>query len=201
MSTDHMHRDHAETCTARRQASANPLRAARSLAKDQQQRRHQINWRLLAATIVVGVILVPSAYAWHGHQLHRNGSVFLQRAEALEAEGKWDEAADSFFSYIRLSPDGPDADQARIHLAQCYDHCAKSVPQKVRAVELYSTAIGLAPELIDLRRRRAELHFELHDDGHECRTRLGTRRTCSSTCQKTRSSLSIQARCTYIGPS
>ena len=169
MSTDHMHRDGVQRDGAHQESAklppggvqADSTLGRKALSKDKRQPRYQINWPLLAATLVVAAIVAPAAHVWHSHQLVRNGSAFLDRADALEAEAKWGEAADNLHRYIRLFPEGTEADQARIRLAETFDRSATTVWDKVSAIQLYSYAFGLAPERVDLRRRQAELEFQI----------------------------------------
>ena len=164
VSTDHLQRnrpprDEVQLPLGGIKAVRSPGR--REPAKNQFQPRYQINWLLLAGTVVAFLILAPSAYFWHGYQVRRNGSAFLERATALEADGKWNEAAEELYSYIRLFPKDDETDQVRVRLAETFNRGATSGMAKVRAIELYATAFGLEPERIDLRRRQAELEFEL----------------------------------------
>jgi len=164
VSTDHIQRnrpprDEVQLPLGGVKAVRSPGR--REPAKNQFQPHYQINWLLLAGTVVAFLVLAPSAYFWHGYQVRRNGSAFLEHAIALEDDGKWTEAAEELHSYIRLFPKDKETDQVRIRLAKTFDLGATSGMAKVRAIELYATAFGLEPERIDLRRRQAELEFEL----------------------------------------
>jgi tetratricopeptide (TPR) repeat protein len=163
MSTDQMQRDGLSREVARLSpggAQSNRTLGRKGPAQDDAPSQYQINWRLLAASIVAVVILAPSAYFWHNRQLRRNGSVFLDHADTLEADGQWSAAAEDLYRYIRLFPEDPDTDPIRIRLAETFDRGATTWPAKARAIELYSSAIGLDQKRTDLRARQAELEFE-----------------------------------------
>lgn len=130
-----------------------------ALAESHRPYRNQwrVNWRLLIMTLVAVAVLAPAAYFWHDYQLRRNGSAFLKRAERLESEERWAEAAEDLYRYLQLFPDDS---EARIRLATVYDRRATTSQQKLRAIDLYYSAIGLAPERDDLVRRQAELLLE-----------------------------------------
>ena len=113
----------------------------------------QINWRLLIVTLLGVVILAPVAHYWHSYQLKRNGAIFLARADVLQRELRWPEAVPFIERYLSLYP----ADiEARVRLAQVFDHVAEASPGRIPAsLRLYSIAVGLAPDRPELRRRYA----------------------------------------------
>ncbi len=159
MSTDHLQQETARLPAGGARAKPAPSRPQGG--RRDGQPHYQINWLLLIVTAVVAAIVIPGAHFWHRRQLRRNGSAFLVRAKALKEENKWGEAADNLYRYIRLFPTDEQTDQVRIDLARTYDLSAQAGWEKSRAIELYATAIALAPSDEELRLRQAELLFEL----------------------------------------
>ncbi len=119
-----------------------------------------LNWKLLIGTFVALIVLVPAIYFWHGMQVNRTAVVYIDRAEKLEQEGKYAEAAECLHRYLRVRPSGPDAAAVRVRLAKTFDQAATDPGRKQRAIELYFRAVGLAPRDESLRRRLGELLLE-----------------------------------------
>lgn len=132
-----------------------------------------INYRLLIGTVVLLAILAPAAYGLHAYQTRRNAATLLahaqraqKSAEALEGKQvaaeevrqQWATAADYYQRFTKLRPDDLDG---RIGFAKSRDRLAITSRQKKLASDLYSQALGRAPDNYDLRRRQAELLFEL----------------------------------------
>ncbi len=132
-----------------------------------------INYRLLIGTIVFLAVLGPAAYALHAYQVKRNSATLLayaqraqKNAESLKAKNatsdeirqQWTTAADYFQRYVKLRPDDL---IGRIGFAQSRDRLAITPRQKSMASDLYTQALGLAPENHELRGRNAELLIEL----------------------------------------
>ena len=120
--------------------------------------RKVLNLPWLLGTVAVCALLGGAAYFWHGYQLQRLKGSLLVRADQLERDRKWSEAAGYLYRYLQIDPD---ALAIRIRLAQVYDRSAEGAERKSRAVEFYYRAIGLAPEESALRSRLAELLLEL----------------------------------------
>jgi exosortase len=117
------------------------------------------NWRLLLCTLGLIVVLAPSAYVWQSYQLNRNGKIFLSRAAEWQQQNRWTDALEYVQRYLQVFPEDVDA---RIQLAEIFDHIAVEFPAKIPAAErLYTLAIGLVPDRSDLRVRHAEQLIEL----------------------------------------
>ncbi|MBI2826663.1 MAG: tetratricopeptide repeat protein [Planctomycetia bacterium] len=126
-------------------------------------RQWQLNWRLLIGTVLTIGVLTALATVWHSAVVRRNGAVFLNRADALADEQKWDEAARHLHRYLKLFPGD---DEVRTRLALTFDHVADAYPEKIRAAErLYSVAVGVAPDRADLRRGHAQRLLQLRRYG------------------------------------
>ncbi|MGD9644476.1 MAG: tetratricopeptide repeat protein [Pirellulales bacterium] len=132
-----------------------------------------VNYRLLIGTVVLLVIVGPAAYFLHAYQVNRNSASLLayaqrgqRSAESLtdkhatsgEIRRKWTAAADYYQRYVKLRPDDL---AGRIGMAQCSDRLAVTPNQKSRASLLYTQALGLDPDNIELRSRNAELLLQL----------------------------------------
>jgi len=129
-----------------------------------------LNVPLLAGTLIAVAVLGPAAYAWRSYQVKRTATAFLDRADVLEGQEDWEEAAGYLHRYLRLRPDAEDATEVQIRLAKVYDKSAvesestvEAWRRKARAVDLYYQAIGIATadEQPALRRRLAELLLDL----------------------------------------
>ena len=119
----------------------------------------QVNWRLLLGTLLGLGLVSPIAYFWHGYQLKRNGTIFLNRADKLEADQDWGEAAKLVERYLKVFPEDV---EARVRLAQVFDHVADESAAKIpTSARLFSVAVGLAPDRPDLRLRHAERLMEM----------------------------------------
>ena len=106
--------------------------------------KRQLNVRLLVGTLIAAAVLGPAAYFWREFQVKRTAGSFLERAETLENEGEWGEAAGHLFRYLQLRPDDADA---RIRLAETFGKSAdQDFRLKPRAVNLYYRALGVASE-------------------------------------------------------
>ena len=112
--------------------------------------RREVNVRLLAATVAVVAVAAAAAYFWHAHQIEPLAKAFLDRAETLEGQDQFSDAAGYLFRYVSLQPENL---EGHIRLAQTFDRSAKNANQKTRAVQLYLQAIGLATDRPELRLR------------------------------------------------
>lgn len=129
-----------------------------ALSRRQRQRGWAVNRPLLYATVLVLVVLIPVAKAWHQFQLERNADALLEHASESEREEEWREVAAQLFRYLQIHPDNG---EVRARLATAADRSARNLSQKRRAIELYAHAIGMLPKRTDLVLRRAELLLEL----------------------------------------
>ncbi|MBN1588463.1 MAG: tetratricopeptide repeat protein [Pirellulales bacterium] len=125
-----------------------------------QATRRTVNVRFLAGTLIALVILALAAYAWRAYQIRQTADMFLQRADTLEKEEDWRKAAGYLHRFLQLRPNDVDA---RIRLAQVYEHSANDLRSKARAIDLYYHALGMAPAAKQppLRRHLAKLLLEL----------------------------------------
>ena len=146
-------------------ASSSPARARPdhedSRPTEIRQVKRQLNVRLLSVTLIVAAVLGPAAYFWREFQVKRTAGAFLSRADSLEKDEEWTQAASHLFRYLQLRPDDADV---RIRLAKVFDKpAAQDARLKSRAVDLYYRAVSVAsPEQRSaLRGRLAELLLQL----------------------------------------
>ena len=118
-----------------------------------------LNVRFFVVSVVLLLVLCAAAYFWHQRQLRSIAQAMLQRAEALEGNQEFSQAAGYLHRYLQLYPDSRDV---RIRLARTFDQSAATFSQKMRASELYYRAVGYAPDDIELRERLAILLMELN---------------------------------------
>ncbi len=102
----------------------------------------RIRLPLLVGTLVTLAVLLPGLYFWRAHQVKQGADVFAARAEALAKEESWAESAEYLFLYLRMRPDDANA---RIQLAETYEHLAGERTRLTRAIELYYQALAAAP--------------------------------------------------------
>ncbi|HEX7448638.1 MAG TPA: tetratricopeptide repeat protein, partial [Pirellulales bacterium] len=120
--------------------------------------RRAPNLRLLLISAVAAGLIGCAGHFWHAFQLRRNAAALLRRVERSLELGEQTVAMTRLRQYLKLRPD--DADQ-QVRLAQLVDRTAQTRRQKEEALQLYTLAIGFAPQNADLLRRRAELSYEL----------------------------------------
>ncbi|MCO6454704.1 MAG: hypothetical protein J5I93_05315, partial [Pirellulaceae bacterium] len=120
---------------------------------------HKLNVPLLVGTLLAFSSLTVAAYFWHGFQLRRLASIFLDRAVELEQQDQWRAASGYIHRYLRLRPDDG---QARIRLARAYDQSLAEGSDPTQAIDLYYRALGVAEagEQAPLRHRLTELLLE-----------------------------------------
>lgn len=121
-------------------------------------RRWELNVRLLAGTLVALAAVVPAAWFWHARQVRANAEGLLARAGQLEQQGDHPAAVAALQRYVQLRPD--DVAQ-RVRLAELFGGSAATRDEKQQALKLYAVAQGLAPDKLDVRRRRIELLLQL----------------------------------------
>jgi tetratricopeptide (TPR) repeat protein len=106
--------------------------------------KRQLNIRLLVGTLIAVAVAGPAAYFWREFQVKRTAGSFLSRADRLEKEEEWTEAAGHLFRYLQLRPDDANV---RIRLAETFGKSAdQNVRLKSRAVNLYYRALSVASE-------------------------------------------------------
>ena len=137
---------------------ANPEPIRRSVKREgistrRSRVRRILNTPLVVGTLVFLAIFVPGVYFWHGYQARQTAEAFLDRADELENDKKWGQAAGHLHLYLELHPEDVDA---RIRLAKTYDRAAKSRPQKPRAIELYYQALSADMAVADPKRPAAD---------------------------------------------
>jgi tetratricopeptide (TPR) repeat protein len=140
-----------------------------------QTRTIRVNLPLLAVTVVLAASSAAGAHFWQQHQVRKNSGELLRLArqkravadelaesDAGKRQAALQEVGQTLFQYLQLRPD--DA-AARFELAETYDLSAATSKQRVRALELYGHAAGIAADPTPIWRRQAELHFELEQFG------------------------------------
>ncbi len=80
---------------------------------------YQFNWPLLGGTFILGLLLGGGAYFWHARQIDQIAQAMLERADDLEKNKKYEEAAQYLFQYVGLQPEDS---AGRVRLAAAYDH-------------------------------------------------------------------------------
>lgn len=123
-----------------------------------------LNVPFLIGSLVAFALVAGALYQVRAWQVSRTAVALLNRADQLEQEEKWFDAAANIQRYVQLMPL---ADQERIRLATVY---AKGIvdsqqgtreieSQRNRAIDLYYRAIGtgVEDEQVPLRRKLAQL--------------------------------------------
>lgn len=111
-------------------------------------------------TIVVVSILFGVVLLVHERQLRSLRIAFLQRAEASEAEGQHDKAAEYLFQYLQLSQDEQEKSKLLEQIAATKDQGIKTPQDKLAAIKWYYRAVGALPNRSDLHARLAMLLLE-----------------------------------------
>ena len=145
-----------------------PSRSGPKASPDSHHTRRVLNVPLLIGTVVVLVVLTPLVYGWHYIQVNNTAEAFLERADALQEEGRLSAAAAYIYRYLKLHPD--DLEQ-QVRLAETYDRAAEDLRGKARASEFYLKVLGKLASAedepiseerqLELRHRLAELLLEL----------------------------------------
>ena len=94
-------------------------------ASDEKKTSKVLNVPLLAGTLIAVAVLGPAAYAWRSYQVKRTATAFLDRADVLERQEDWEEAAGYLHRYLRLRPNDTKATDLQIRLAKTYDKSAE----------------------------------------------------------------------------
>ncbi len=126
-------------------------------ARSTQERPRTLNVRLLIGSLLTIAVFGTSLFFWHRYQVRQLAVALLERADRLEAEEAWSDAANALYRYWRIQPDP----EVLARLAQDYD---KALPgnQKRPVINSYYRAIGFSPDRLDLRVRLAELLVSQH---------------------------------------
>src|SRR5688572_19932964 len=121
--------------------------------------QRSVNWRFLAVTSALGIVVLAALYVVHGWQVTRTAGGLLVLADRQESGGDWSKAAEYLDRYLRVKP--ADA-QAKIRLAKTYLRIADSPRQQQRAIELHYRALAAGDKAaeIDLRGGLANLLLE-----------------------------------------
>ena len=123
--------------------------------------RRELNWPLLIGSVAAIVLLVPSLYFWHRHQLERVSVALLERAADLEASGDDELAARYLYRCLSLTTDEPELHQEiLVRLARCYDRSDTLSRDRAATIQWFYRAVGATPEDVDLQCRLAELFLE-----------------------------------------
>jgi Flp pilus assembly protein TadD len=121
-----------------------------------------LNVPFLVVSVVLFALLAGMLYGAREWQVGRTAVALLVRADQLEKEGQWLDAAENIQRYLQLVPS---ADQERVRLATTYE---KGIPalslreqpaRRQRAIALFYRAIGVVEdeEQPPLRRKAAQL--------------------------------------------
>src|SRR5690349_2491132 len=116
----------------------------------------ELNVRFLVGSMAVVATLCLAAYGIWTWQVQRTAAVLLRRADQLEMESKWQDAAKYVSRYVQLVPS---SGHERVHLARVYVKGAQTFDQKQRAITLCYLAIAaeVPDEEISLRRQVGDL--------------------------------------------
>jgi predicted Zn-dependent protease len=113
---------------------------------------------LLALTVGVIVVAVPTAYFWYKRQVRATANGLLTRAEQLQNEKKWALSTAYYERYLQLKPEDT---QALLQLVEVVANGQDSREGPNRFTNLLYRAIGRAPERPELHRMLAENLFKL----------------------------------------
>jgi tetratricopeptide (TPR) repeat protein len=120
--------------------------------------KRQLNFRFLGIAILVVVLLGGGAIGMHYFQTKRNAGYLLARGEQAEKDGDTAAATGYYLRYLVFRPDDARA-WGRYGLLLADD--AKSRREKERAFLTLERALRDDPEQTEVRRRAADLAFEL----------------------------------------
>lgn len=120
--------------------------------------RRELNLRFLAATLATAGVIAVAGHFWHDRQARLHAAALLERIDGALAADDLSRAAASLRQYLKLRPD--DTEQ-RLRMVELVDRGAATRRQKEESLRLHTLAVGLAPDRLDLQRRRAQLSYEL----------------------------------------
>jgi tetratricopeptide (TPR) repeat protein len=120
--------------------------------------RRRLNLRFLACLLGVGVVLGLGSHFLHGFQVRRNAEVLRQKAERAAEAGRIQEALGEYRRYLALVPTNGDAwgDYALL-----LERTARSLHERLDAVEKMDQALRLQPDRRDVRKRLVHVTMEL----------------------------------------
>jgi tetratricopeptide (TPR) repeat protein len=98
-----------------------------------------INLPFLIGSVLVFAILAGIIYQVRVWQVGRTSVALLQRADELEREEKWSDAAENIQRYVQLMPL---ADWERVRLALVYEKGVQNRAEREKAIALFYRAIG-----------------------------------------------------------
>lgn len=138
-------------------------REQRSTIEDPGRVVRVLNVRLLGVTCAIVAAAFVGGYFWYVHRLERVTDSFLVRAETLEDDGKWSEAAFYLRRYLQINPAAENSRDIRVRLIHALEQDASSPAQRRQLVALLYEALGQFNEFErdDLRIKLAEQHLEL----------------------------------------
>lgn len=118
---------------------------------------------VLVGTLIAAALFGTAAYFWYSYQARRTATAFLDEADRRAENEEWRAAAEYLYRYLQLKPDDQ---RVLIRLAETYDKSTEDRAERLRAINLYFRAVGiaaasqqdnLAAKEPDLRCRLAEL--------------------------------------------
>lgn len=116
-------------------------------------RRHALNWRLLLITLALVAVVAPVSYLWYRHRLTKTAGAMLERAEQLEQEKDYSQAASYYQRCLLLEPDDT---QTFVRMVEAYGKQPPTPSRINRLSGLLYQALGRAPDRDDLRHLLAE---------------------------------------------
>jgi tetratricopeptide (TPR) repeat protein len=116
--------------------------------------KNPINFRFLLASLVGFILLGTAVYFLHAFQLHRQAVFMLERARQAKDEKRFQETVRDYQTYLRMAPQDADA-HAELGLLLA------DLRQARPASRSLETALRLAPDREDLRKRLAQLDLLL----------------------------------------
>lgn len=119
-------------------------------------RRRIVNQRLLAVTAAVCLVAILAGYGWYRRQANATSRAFLTRAESLEKEGDFSQAAKYYQRYIAVAPDDP---EGWVRLVDALGKNVRTVEQRQRLSQLLYQTVGRVPNRPDLQKQLAENLF------------------------------------------
>jgi tetratricopeptide (TPR) repeat protein len=117
----------------------------------------RIDLRSVLVLVVVGSWLGAAGLAAYQVQVERTARLWRTRADAAEAEGRFEQALAALVRYLALRPDDVAAQERHAWLL---DRTATTAPARARAAAGLERVLRRQPGRADVRRRLAELEVE-----------------------------------------
>lgn len=135
----------------------------RSRREQAELSRRELNLPFLIASLILVAVVGGVAFFTQRWQLGRTASSLLERADRLEQDGKLLQAADYVDRFVNIRVGTPEANAARVRVAELFDKGATNPRDQMRAVELCNRALSVATEdkVPTLRRRLGDLLLKL----------------------------------------